>query len=116
MSEPTVTYTWRIERLDCAPSQDELTNVVCKIHWRLFATDGINTLDLYGDIPLHSPDPETFLAYDELSEATVIGWLESAIDERAGEEEPTVAQMETGLSGMLAAKRAPSVVPMPFPW
>jgi hypothetical protein len=46
----------------------------------------------------------------------VITWLEAAIDARAGEGEPTVAQMRTGLAGMLAAKRTPSVVPMPVPW
>ena len=118
MAEPTVTHTWRIERLDVAPTEGELTNVVRKIHWRLFAADGINTTDVYGDIPLGSADPAAFALFAGLTEATVIGWLEAAIDARAaeGEEVPSVAQMRTGLAGILAAKRAPAIVPMDVPW
>jgi hypothetical protein len=116
MTEPTVTYTWQIEQLDAAPVEGELHDVVRKIHWRLFGTDGVNTLDLYGDVPLGSADPADFVAYPELDEATVIAWLEAAIDARAGEDNSTVAQMHAGLAGMLAAKRTPSVVPMPVPW
>ena len=116
MTEPTVTYTWRIERLDAAPTEGELANVVRKIHWRLFATDGTNTMDLYGDVPLGDADPENLTLFEDLTEATVITWLEAAIDARAGEEEPTVAQMRTSLSGMLAAMRTPLVVSMAAPW
>jgi hypothetical protein len=116
MTKPTVTYTWRIERLDVTLTGGTLTNVVRKIHWRLFGADGTNTLDLYGDVPLGDADPDGFTLFENLTEATVITWLEAAIDARAGEEEPTVAQMRTGLAGMLAAKRTPSVEPMPVPW
>jgi hypothetical protein len=116
MTTPTITYTWKIERIDCAPTEGELTNVVRKIHWRLFGNDGVNTLDLFGDVPLGAADPEDFSAYSELTEATVITWLEAALDARAGGEEPSVAQLRAGLSGMLAAKRTPTVVPLPLPW
>lgn len=116
MTDPTLTYTWRIDRLDVTPTHGELSNVVRKIHWRLFGNDGTNTLDLYGDVPLSDADPENFTVYEDLTEGTVIGWLEAAIDARASEEEPTVAQLRTGLAGMLAAKRTPVVVPMPVPW
>lgn len=118
MTEPTVVYAWRIERLDAAPVDGELTNVVRTISWRLFASDGINTTDIYGEIPLVGSDPVNFTVYTDLTEATVIGWLEAAIDARAaeGEGEPSVAQMQTGLAGILAAKRTPAIVPMEVPW
>lgn len=116
MTEPTVTYTWRIERLDAAPTEGELTDVVRKIHWRLFATDGTNTTDAYGDVPLGAAAPDSFTAYPDLTPATVIAWLEAAIDARAGEDEPTVEQLRSGLAGILAAKRSPAIVPMPLPW
>ena len=116
MTEPTVTYTWRIERLDAAPTQGELTDVVRKIHWRLFGSDGVNTTDTYGDVPLGNADPDSFVVYEELDQETVIGWLEAAIDARAGEDEPTVEQLRAGLAGVLAAKRTPAIVPMPLPW
>lgn len=116
MTEPTVAYTWRIERLDVAPSEGELTDVVRKIHWRLFGTDGINITDTYGDVPLGNAEPANFVVYEELDEAMVIGWLEATIDARAGEDEPTVEQLRAGLAGILAAKRTPAIVPMPLPW
>jgi len=116
MTEPTVTYTWQIERLDAAPAEGELADVVRKIHWRLFGSDGINTMDLYGDVPLAEADPEDFTAFEELEEETVIGWLEAAIDARADGDEPTVAQRRASLVGMLTAKRTPAVVPMAPPW
>jgi hypothetical protein len=116
MTEPTVTYTWRIERLDVALTGGTLTNVVRKIHWRLFGDDGTNTLDLYDYVTLGDADPEDFTLFENLTEATVITWLEAAINARAGEGEPTVAQIRTSLAGMLAAKRTTSVEPMPMPW
>lgn len=116
MPEPTVTYTWRIERIDAAPTEGSLSDVVRQIHWRLVATDGINTVDAYGDVPLGAAAPADFTAYTELTPATVITWLEAAIDARAGDEEPTVEQLRSGLAGVLAAKRTPAIVPMPLPW
>jgi hypothetical protein len=116
MTDPAITYNWKIERLDCAPSVNELSNVVRKIHWRLFASDGINTSDLYGDILLGDADPEDFTAYESLTEAEVVAWLEAAIDARADEEEPSVPQMRSGLAGILAAMRTPAVVATPLPW
>lgn len=116
MPEPSISYTWRIERLDAAPTEGGLSDVVRKIHWRLFATDGTNTTDAYGDVPLGAADPDDFTAYSELTPATVIAWLETAIDARAGEEDPTVEQLRSGLAGILAAKRTPAIVPMPLPW
>lgn len=116
MPEPTISYEWRIERLDAAPTEGELTNVVRNIHWRLFASDGINTTDVYGDVPLGAADPDDFIAYTELTLATVITWLEATINARAGEDKPTVEQLRSGLAGVLAAKRTPAIVPMPLPW
>lgn len=116
MTEPTVTYAWRIERLDAAPREGRQRNVVHNIHWRLLGTDGVNTLDLYGTVPLSEPNPKDFTPYDELTEESVVSWLEAAIDANAGAENATVAQMRESLARMLAAQRKPSVVPMPAPW
>ena len=113
MPDSTVTYNWRIERMDCAPASD-LVNEVRKIHWRLFGTDGTNTADMYGDIPLAPANPGSFIAYGDLNESTVVNWLEAAIDASAGDENPTVAQMRAGLAGILAAKGA-ELLPTPKP-
>jgi hypothetical protein len=119
MTTPEITYTWKIERIDCAPIEGQLTDVVRKIHWRLFANDGINTLDLFGDISLETPSPAQFTPFSRLRKFMVLRWVEAKINARAqlpGSEEPSVAQLYEGLAGMLAAKRIPSVRPLPIPW
>lgn len=124
----TVSYAWRIEQMDTQPANDGLENVVCKIHWRLLASDDTSTADIYGDLNLCSPDPGNFVPYSELTEAAVIGWLETGIDALAAASQldegckdsdcslPSVEQLRSGLAGILAAKRSPAIVPMPLPW
>jgi hypothetical protein len=113
---PTITYTWKIEHLDCVHSQDELTNIVCKIHWRLYGSDGFYTLNLYGDTQICGPDPENFVEYDNLTESAVIQWLKDSINESANEERHSVIQLETSLENMLAAKRETMNTPRWLPW
>ena len=112
----TVTYTWKIEQLDVAPTVGELSNVVSKIHWRLLATDGANGADTFGDQILPPPDPTGFSPYASLTEGAVIACLESRIDASAGEDRLTVAQLRQDLANILAAKAAPHTGPLPLPW
>jgi hypothetical protein len=118
MSEHTVTHSWRIERLDCTPVKGELLDVVARIHWRLLGSDGTNTANLYGEIALPPASPGQFLPYPELDEETVVAWLKAAIDARAsaGSDEPTVAQLESSVAGMVAAMAEPAVISMEVPW
>lgn len=116
MTEPTITYTWRIEQLDVAPEEGGLSDVVHTIHWRLLATDGDNTVDAYNSVPLGLADPNDFTNYSDLSLETVTAWLEQAIDSRAGEEEPSVEQLRSTLAGLLAVKRTPPIASPPLPW
>ena len=69
-------YTWTISALDCAVSQDGLTNVVQNVHWRYRATDadGI-TAETYGAQSVPSPNPDSFSAYKDLTSEVVAGWL-----------------------------------------
>lgn len=119
MSEPTISYSWRIERLDAAPEEEGLANVVRWIHWRLTASDGMNTVETYGDVPIGHADPSDFVPYDELTEELTITWLQAAINGRAAEgdgEGLSVAQIHAGLAGALQAKRTPVAVPVQLPW
>ena len=103
-----ITYTWNIIRLDCAPSENELTNVVKVIHWGLTGVDenGVSASmsNLY---PLQSPTPEGFTDYSTLAEETVIGWLESNLD---------VGYLQTVLANEIASKYNPPITPLPLPW
>jgi len=110
-----VTYNWKIEQLDVAPSEEGLSDVVCRVHWRLFASNGTQEVDTFGDMRLGPPDQSAFIDYSALTKATVVQWLESAINARV-DEEPTVAQMHNDLAGRLALMAAPLSGPLPLPW
>ena len=104
-----ITYTWSILQLDCAPSENGLTNVVKIIHWGLTGTDenGI-TASLNNSYPLPSPSPEAFADYSTLTEETVISWLESNI--------VGVKHLQTVLANKIASTYNPPITPLPLPW
>lgn len=93
--------SWRIESL----VWDTATGGVTTAHWRVLAEDDGHTADAYGSIGF-SPDPESanFIALDDLSEETVLEWVQ-AHDELAGLEDDLLRQIakkknpvsETGL-------------------
>ena len=103
-----ITYTWSILRLDCAPSENGLTNVVKVIHWGLTGADenGI-TASLNNSYPLPSPSSEVFADYSTLTEETVISWLENNLD---------VGYIKTKLSNEIASQYNPPITSLPFPW
>jgi hypothetical protein len=103
-----INYTWSIFRLDCAPSENGLTDVVKVIHWILQAQDenGI-TASCNNSYPLPSPTPEAFTDYSTLTEETVIGWLESNLD---------VGYLQTRLTNEIATQYNPPITPLPLPW
>jgi hypothetical protein len=103
-----ITYTWSISRLDCAPSENGLTNIVKVIHWGLTGVDenGISA-SMSNSYPLSSPSPEGFADYLTLTQETVIGWLESGLD---------VGYIKTILSNEIASQYNPPITSLPLPW
>lgn len=115
----TVSYEWQIEQLDTAPLENGMTDVVHRVHWRLWADDGESRADLYGELVLPSPSPSAFTPYEDLTKGDVEQWVEATIDARAAEEgsdESSVAMLRESLAGVLAARRTPSIVAKPLPW
>ena len=103
-----ITYTWSISRLDCAPSENGLTDVVKIIHWSLTGVDENGVSACFSNsYPLPSPSPEAFTDYSTLTESTVIGWLESNLD---------VGYLHTYLANEIASKYNPPITPLPLPW
>lgn len=103
-----ITYTWSISRLDCAPSENGLTNVVKVIHWGLTGQDenGISA-SISNSYPLPSPSPEGFADYSTLTEETVISWLEDNLD---------VGYLRSFIANEIAGKYNPPITPLPLPW
>jgi hypothetical protein len=103
-----ITYTWSISKLDCAPSENGLTNIVKVIHWGLTGVDENGTSASFSNsYPLPTPNPEAFSDYSTLTKETVIGWLESNLD---------VGYLQTVLVNEIASKYNPPIASLPLPW
>ena len=84
-------------------------NYVVNALWEVTGVDGTHTASIGGNTQFNSADQEgAFIPYNQLTEATVIGWiLESAI---------TSAQK--GVQGQIDSMITPPVSPAntPLPW
>jgi len=76
-------------------------------HWRVSKAYGELVASSYGTVSL-TPDPEAedYIAYDSLTEADVIGWVQEELDTEA---------LEAGLDADLAEQASPSVI-VGVPW
>lgn len=101
---------WKIVQLECKPQDGALANVATNAHWTLTDTDGNNTTSVYGSVALGEADPENFIDFAELDEATVVGWVQAAM----GEEQVTAH--ESNVAAQLAAAANPAVVTPALPW
>lgn len=104
------TIAWKAEHLECKPSVDGLTNVVSVIHWRANAVDGDHYATSYGTVAVELNESSAFIEYEDLDEATVVGWAKNAL----GAEQ--VMSIETGLANQIATLKNPPVVAPPLPW
>jgi hypothetical protein len=66
------TFNWTVAQLERALSDGG----IIVAHWRCTASDGDYSASSYGTCGF-TPDPESedFVAYDDLTEATVLGWV-----------------------------------------
>ena len=78
------TYKWVISSLNAKIEDGELSNVIETVHYRYQAEDADgNVADVYGSIGLESPDAESFIAHEDLTQADVEAWLEAKLDVEA---------------------------------
>jgi len=72
--------TWTISTLERELSDGG----VVVAHWRATAVDGDFSASNYGTVGF-TPDPSAsgFIAYDSLTEADVIGWVQAELDKDA---------------------------------
>lgn len=75
-----ITYKWTISAFDCKAILEDLTDVVCNVHWRYEATKNDIVVSTYGVLILENPNKDNFIALNDLKETDVIGWLESKLD------------------------------------
>jgi hypothetical protein len=111
----TVTFTWTISQLECAPTENELINVIKTIHWRYRAQDAEGlTAESYGSIGLGEPDPITFTKYEDITKELVISWLESNLNVIEDGEE--LSTLQKSLIQNIELQRNPPIVNLGLPW
>jgi hypothetical protein len=102
------TFTWTIANLE--RTNDDAKGVVVA-HYRVDGVDGEHTMGAYGSQSF-TPDPsaDDYVAFADLTEATVVGWVQNAL---GGAEK--VAEIETALQGRIDEQRSPATV-SGLPW
>ena len=95
--------TWTISTLD----RNTADGGVTVAHWRVSEVDGDYSASSYGTVGF-TPDPSAsdFVAYADLSEATVLGWVQEQLDKDA---------IEASLTANIAEQKAP-ITASGTPW
>ena len=105
------TKQWVIAALDCKPSIDTMIDVVAVIHWRKIATEVVDdktyTADTYGACTITLPEPESFIEFNDLTEATMVEWLEATLD---------VEAIDNALDAQIDTQKNPPIVTKKAPW
>ena len=95
------TYTWKVGQCDRTLAD----GVISTLHYTVTAEteDGVYSAGAYGSVGLEAPDAKTMVAYDKVTEAQAISWVQTAI---GGEEK--VTEIQTALDNQLTEKRTPT--------
>lgn len=102
-----ITFTTRITAMYTLQQPDP--NYVVNALWEVTGVDGANTASIGGNTQFNSADQVgTFIPYDQLTEATVIGWIP----------ESQIASAQACVQGQIDSMITPPVSPAntPLPW
>lgn len=73
-----ITYEWKITSLDWYPTNEG--QIVSQVYYSVTGTDGTFTGKLTGNIPLIYEANAPYIAYDNLTEDIIIGWVQAALE------------------------------------
>jgi hypothetical protein len=93
--------TWSIAQMERNTSDD----FVVTVHYRVNAVDGDYSASTYGTVG-YTQSEESFTPFDELTEETVIGWVQNSLDKD---------EIEANLASQIEAAKAPATV-AGLPW
>lgn len=98
--------TYKVNKLEVIPSQNQFVNVVKTIHYSAVIKDSGYSAEIIDTVNLTEPVSFEFIAYDDLSESTVIDWVKSKVNTQ---------KIENILKQKLAYIKNPTVLRDP-PW
>jgi len=91
-----ITYTWTIPTVERNLSDGGVTVA----HWRCDAVDGDYSASSYGTCGLeYDASASDFIAYDSLTEANVIGWVQNIVGQ---------SDTEDALAAKIEADKTPT--------
>ena len=93
--------------MDTAPSEDKLTDVVKRVHYRYEGTDEQYFADIYGVLSCETPSETDFTAYEDLTYEQVCEWLEAGLN---------VEAMDLNLATQIENLKNPPIVNLPLPF
>jgi hypothetical protein len=106
----SITYTWTINQMYTLQQPDP--NYVVNVMWTLTGVDGTATASIEGNTEFDSNQSGTFIPYNQLTEAIVIGWVQAALGANG------IANFEANVQGQINSILNPPVSPQstPLPW
>ena len=106
----STTYAWTINSMYTIQQPDP--NYVVNVNWTLTGVDGATTASIGGNTVFDSTQGSSFVPYDQLTEATVIGWVQASLGEQG------IANYEANVQGQINSILNPPVSPAntPLPW
>ena len=107
----TTTYTWTITALNCSTQVEDKPDYVLTAHWTCSGTDGAYFASGYNTTSFEiDPSKQDYIPFDELTEADVIGWVQSAMGEEG------VAATENAIATQIETQKNPPIVTPQLPW
>jgi len=101
------TYHFKINAVDAHVSQDGLENVVYNVHWSYIGeNENGNVASQIGVQHVPNVDPDNFTAFDQLTQADIIAWIEPQLN---------VEEFQSNLDAQLAELAAPTKVTLQVP-
>lgn len=101
---------WTVTSLLVKTQESGYTDVVYLVNWLASDTDGTHEARRGGETEVPLPAGGTFIPYDQLTEAQVIGWVKEVL----GPEQ--VAAIEADLNFQIVYMQQPPVISPPLPW
>ena len=105
--------TGNIGSLDTTVTVGSLSNVVKTVHWNATDQELVDSIQhsgyVYGCIDLAAPESSSFIAYDSLTQDTVIGWVKASLGT------DKVTEIENKISAQITESKTPTEI-SGVPW
>jgi hypothetical protein len=96
------TFNWTISQIDRLTADGFVTTV----HYNVTATDDTYSASTYGTVGYTQEQGETYIPYADLTEATVVGWVQASLGKDT---------VESNLQSQIDSQKAP-VQASGLPW